>query len=253
MSIIDHLTEALASKLHELRQRRKKQQERILNSFSDKNNGLEPTCDRNGRLHAPCDGYSHFETGELYGKGQYILMPEYDDWYGPSFVAPASFDPRTRFKAETSFYATLVELLESYHLRVRTGRHWMEGATEYCYFTATGHAPLITAIQIATEAFYKARQDEERQNKGVAPQGKKTVTCKIQGIKAVESNFGYKRIDTKMIIVLDNGATAYGTMPKNLIESGVIQGQVITLTATFSPDKGDCTHAFFSRPCAVAV
>ncbi|EBY3981968.1 hypothetical protein D4X44_24855 [Salmonella enterica subsp. enterica serovar Enteritidis] len=253
MNLISRLTDALNTKIAELVEIRQKQQARILKAFSDLNNGIEPNEDRNGRLHAPCDGYEHFETGELYGKGQFIVMPEYDDWYSPASYPAKSYDPNTRFKGLTADYQETVKLMESFGLRVKTGRRWHESGEEYCYFTVTGHAPLISALQNAAEAFYKERQDEERKHKGVAPQGKLTVSCKIQHIKAVESNFGYKRIDTKMMVVLNNGATAYGTMPKNLIVSGVLQGQAITLTATFSPDKGDCTHAYFSRPSAIVM
>lgn len=80
---------------------------------------MEPNEDRNGRLHAPCDGYEHFETGELYGKGQFIVMPEYDDWYSPVSYPAKMYDPNTRFKGKTADYQEVVKLMESFNLRVK--------------------------------------------------------------------------------------------------------------------------------------
>lgn len=248
MSLITLLSEALNSKIEELHALRMKQQERILNSFSENNNGLEPTQDYNGRLHAPCDGYAHFETGELYGKGQFIVMPEYDDWYSPASYPARSYDPNTRFKGPTADFQETIKLMESFKLRVKTGRRWQEDGKEFCYFTVTGHKPLIDTIKKTADAFQAEQREHEKQFKGAAPNGKATEEATILSVKYVPSNFGYNRVDTKMIVKLSNGATAYGTMPKNLIEKGAKAGDALILCATFKQDDKDNTHAFFTRP-----
>ena len=51
-----------------------------------------------------------------------------------------------------------------------------------------------------------------------------------------------------MIITLENGATAYGTMPKVLADQDAKAGHALTLKATFEQDKNDSTHAYFTRP-----
>ncbi|HAZ7884345.1 hypothetical protein [Citrobacter freundii] len=253
MSMISRLTDALNTKITELNELRQKQQARILKAFSDSNNGMEPNEDRNGRLHAPCDGYEHFETGELYGKGQFIVMPEYDDWYSPASYPGKSYDPNTRFKGLTADYQETVKLMESFGLRVKTGRRWHESAQEYCYFTVTGHKPLIGAIAKTVEAIQAEQREHERQFKGVAPTGKATVKAMLKGVKMVESGFGRSiRLVPKMIITLDNGATAYGTMPKVLADQDAKAGHTFTLKATFEQDKNDKTHAYFTRPVVLS-
>lgn len=249
MNLISRLTDALNTKIAELTEIRQKQQIRILKAFSDRNNGMEPNEDHNGRLHAPCDGYEHFETGELYGKGQFIVMPDYDDWYSPATYSGRDYDPSTRFKVKTADYKSTVKLMESFNLRVKTGRHWHENGQEYCYFTVKGYKPLIDVITKATAAFQAEERDSEKAFKGVAPTGKVTVKATIKGVKMVESGFGHSvRLVPKMIITLPNGATAYGTMPKALAEQNVKSGYEFILKATFEQDKKDNTHAFFTRP-----
>ena len=253
MSMISRLTDALNTKITELNELRQKQQARILKAFSDSNNGMEPNEDRNGRLHAPCDGYEHFETGELYGKGQFIVMPEYDDWYSPVSYPAKMYDPNTRFKGKTADYQEVVKLMESFNLRVKTGRRWYEGDHEYCYFTVTGHKPLIDSITKTIETMQAEQREHEKKFKGVAPTGKTTLKATIKGVKMVESGFGRSiRLVPKMIITLDNGATAYGTMPKVLADRGAKAGHEFMLKATFEQDKNDNTHAYFTRPVVLS-
>ncbi|VAK79598.1 Uncharacterised protein [Enterobacter cloacae] len=249
MNLITRLTDALNKKIEELIGIRQKQQARILKAFSDLNNGIEPNEDHNGRLHAPCDGYEHFETGELYGKGQFIVMPEYDDWYSPASYQGKSYDPNTRFKGKTADYQEIVKLMESFGMRVKTGRRWDESGEEYCYFTVTGHKPLIDTISKTVEAMQAEQREREKQFKGMAPTGKATVKATIKGVKMVESGFGHSiRLIPKMIITLENGATAYGTMPKALADQNAKAGHAFMLKATFEQDKNDSTHAYFTRP-----
>ncbi|EHD0299755.1 hypothetical protein JYY74_004613 [Salmonella enterica subsp. enterica serovar Enteritidis] len=251
MNLITRLTDALNAKVLELVELRQKQQARILKAFSELNNGIEPNEDHNGRLHAPCDGYEHFETGELYGKGQFIVMPEYDDWYSPASYPGKSYDPNTRFKGKTVEFQETVKLMESFGMRVTTGRRWYESDQEYCYFTVTGHKPLIDTITKTVEAMQAEQREREKPSKGVAPTGKVNVKAKIKGVKMVEPGVGRNiRLVPKMLITLENGATAYGTMPKFLVDLDAKAGHEFMLKATFKQDENDSTHAYFIRPAA---
>ncbi|MEL6008616.1 hypothetical protein J4Z08_23130 [Citrobacter portucalensis] len=251
MSLFTELQSALAIRFNELAERRRKMYERIQNAFSDANNGIGPTEDRNGRLHAPCDGYAHFETGELYGKGQFIVMPDYDD------EPPKGYDrfysaPTTRFKCETACLKEMVTLFESYTLRVTTGRRWIENGKEHCYYSVSGYEPLIKVIDATALSYWAKQREHNRQFKGVAPKGKQTVKAIIQGVKQTKSVYGrQERINHKMIITFENGATAYGTMPKCLVDSGAKAGDQINLLATFEHADSDNTHSYFSRPSIV--
>lgn len=248
MSLLVLISEALNTKAVELQEFRVAIQQRILKNFSEKNSGLEPTEDRHGRLHAPCDGYEHFETGEMYGKGQFILMPENGEGVEPSNYTPVSYDPKTRIKVDKAIHSEMMKLLESYRLMVTTGRRWMEGDKEYCYFTVTGHGPYIAVIRAVTEQFWASIREEGKHHKGTAPTGKQQVNGKIIRVKQVESNFDKNRIETKMTIELANGATTYGTMPKALIDKGTKLGDTVEFSATFEHAKDDKTHAYFNRP-----
>ncbi|EAM2233740.1 hypothetical protein EXO24_26385, partial [Salmonella enterica] len=176
-------------------------------------------------------------------------MPEYDDWYSPASYPARAYDPNTRFKGLTADYQETVKLMESFGLRVKTGRRWHESGQEYCYFTVTGHKPLIGAIAKTVEAIQAEQRENEKQFKGVAPTGKTTVKATIKGVKMVESGFGHSiRLVPKMIVTLENGATAYGTMPKALADQDAKAGHAFMLKATFEQDKNDSTHAYFTRP-----
>lgn len=88
---------------------------------------------------------------------------------------------------------------------------------------------------------------------GPAPVGKQTITGTIVSFKDVESNYGYRPVmQTKMLVLLENGSKVYGTMPAS-VNQDTAKGSEITFTATFEVSKNDESFGFFKRPSKVTV
>ena len=84
-------------------------------------------------------------------------------------------------------------------------------------------------------------------NKGDAPEGRVTVSGTVTSVKVYEDYYG---VQCKMMVVLENGATVYGSLPKSIPFE--YRGKV-QFTATFELAKDDKTHAFYKRPSKVIM
>ena len=54
-----------------------------------------------------------------------------------------------------------------------------------------------------------------------------------------------------MMVVLENGATAYGSVPSSI--SNIERGQSVEFSATFEVSNNDKGHAFFKRPTKAKI
>ena len=98
-------------------------------------------------------------------------------------------------------------------------------------------ASQITAL---TESLQRDREDAGP--KGIAPEGRQTVTGQVLSIKEKMNKFT-NRSELKMLVKLANNSKVYATaLP------GVIKGDTITFTATFKHSKDDRSFAFGERP-----
>lgn len=75
-SFIEVAIAAVESKFEDLKVIRYKRQNRIMSAYSDANDKILPNEDSNGRLHAPCDGYEDVDGRGVYGKGEFLPIPE---------------------------------------------------------------------------------------------------------------------------------------------------------------------------------
>lgn len=80
---------------------------------------------------------------------------------------------------------------------------------------------------------------------GPAPVGRATVRGAIVHTKEVDGTYG---ISTKCLIVLENGAKAWGTLP-----ASAAKGDTLSFSADFSPKPGEHSFAFYKRPTKVNV
>lgn len=109
------------------------------------------------------------------------------------------------------------------------------------------------------------RQDQQRQREGRARAakargeklrgGRTTVTCRIVKVRDVESPFGYRRREWKMLVETTQGWRLYGALPAALNpERGSydwdaqLRGRVVTLAVTIKPKDGEDAFGFFNRP-----
>lgn len=103
---------------------------RIEKAAAEQNNGLAPTIDRDGRAHAPCDGY-FFSDGEIegtYGAGEYLPTEHVDDDHLFAGGNGAARDyskkiPSTRVKANMEVFRQMEILLEDFG-KITHGKAW---------------------------------------------------------------------------------------------------------------------------------
>lgn len=234
---------------------------RIKEKAATANHDLEPTEDRHGRLHAPCDGYE-WEGGPYQG-GSYLPFP-LEFWEmleertgrpcGPSGASAASYGTKQRVKVTTS-EAEEIRVACNKYADVAIGKTWDDGVTCYVYIQTTRNKliELIADFRAEQEAALKAVRNAEqaakRALKGEAPEGRCVVKGRILKFKAVEGErFSYysSGIQYKMLVELENLSTVWGSQPSNIGDAEV--GDVVQFTATFERAKDDNTHAFYKRP-----
>lgn len=234
---------------------------RIMEKAAAANNDLEPTEDRHGRLHAPCDGYEW--ESDIYPGGAYLPFPQ-EFWEmleertgrpcGPSSASSNSYGSKQRVKVTTQ-EAEEIQVACAKFAEVSIGKTWDDGVTCYVYIqtTRTKLIELIADYRAEQEAALKAIRDAEKAArqalKGEAPEGRCVVKGRIVCFKRVERDrFSYydSGVDYKMLVELENLSTVWGSQPSNIGDAEV--GDEVQFTATFQRAEGDNTHAFYKRP-----
>lgn len=228
---------------------------RVSERAAEDNSGMEPTIDRFGRMHAPCDGY-HWEE-RIFPAGAYLPLPadvweylfemgvQYKNFSGVGIC-------KSRVKTTVSGADEITEACSGY-AKTSKGRVWDDNETCYLYIE-TKYKGLNELIEN-----YNKEKDEElrlekerlaeerRKNKGVAPEGRVKVKGKVLHVKEDVQDEYYGIVVTyKVLVELDNKATVYGTLPKALLSAET--GDEVEFTATFTQAEGDQTHAFYKRP-----
>lgn len=251
MSFIEIAIAAVESKFADLKVIRRKRQDRIMSSYSEANNKLAPNEDCHGRLHAPCDGYEDVDGRGVYGKGEYLPIPE------SVFEALAmegitcdrgqkEYGLKTRVMIETGENDMQSSIFRSFGLGCSFGKSFVRDGVALNYMYVNGNDALVKAIEAAMTEAKEAEKAERRAMKGEAPEGKQTLHCRIVFIRPHIPMSVYDHGSDKMMVEFDNKSTAWGTLPKALAGSEI--GTEFDLAATFKRAEDDHTHAFFSRP-----
>lgn len=246
-----------------------KRQEDLKNLYKEENENLDPTIDCNGRFHAPCRGYRIPERAHtlfdftndysetIFEKGAYLPMPINDEF---NFFTGASYNfPKfEKFLLEgemIEIFKQIKEKSEDKPFTLEFSRTWEYRNTTCCYVTVKSiwnsvisvFKNEMAAVLEKAKIEKEKKKAEERANKGVAPVGKSVVTGTVRHIKDDINVFAGRAVQTwKMLVVLENGATVFGTIPKSII--AVETGDVVTFTATFKNTPDDNTHSYYSRP-----
>ncbi|QJI53324.1 hypothetical protein vBAcoSR7M_2 [Alteromonas phage vB_AcoS-R7M] len=261
------LTEIVLSYIHQADENYTALRKRVLERAATANNDLEPTVDKFGRLHAPCDGYA-WEDCE-YAGGSYLPYPlefweELELLHGT--VSHGDYSKvgltKGRVRLLVSEADELCEI-DSKYVKFSKGKAWntADGETCYAYFE-TKHKGLVSIIEefkVVQAQELKAKWEAERAAKqalkGVAPEGRIVVKGTVLKTKLQErQTFSYydNGADWKMLVELDNKSTVWGTIP-SVINYNNLEGAVVQFTATFEQAEGDNTHAYFKRPSKASV
>jgi hypothetical protein len=261
---IDEL-ESVVQKVHAFNTAR---WERLIQRSADYNHGLSPKVDKNGRYHAPKDGYMDADTDRIYHGGAYLPFPEeyYMDsdsgqirFRGGNWTSGSGWRHQHRIKMPVEAAKELIASAEELktkdggqyggYFTVESGKAWADQASGveicYAYIKAAYKVILEAIVKFASKNEHKA--PEKGQENFVDPNtlpkwdGKKEVVGKILSIKSQESMYGTV---WKMLVLADDGNKTYGTIPSSLSEAEV--GDRISFIATFTMKEPG--FYFFSRP-----
>lgn len=223
-------------------------QHNLMEQLSDANQDILPNVDCDGRLHAPVHGYLGGDfTDVVYGKGQYIPMPESDNDDSFFGLPKASKKYEMRLSVHSELLTALREVDELDGISLSVGKSFTKQGkdTSYVYIKACTMGYLNIIKKFITSFDY-AKSEEV--TKGTAPSGKTEITGTVVGITMQEGFYGST---FKMMVELENNATVYGSIPSKIID--VEKGDKVSFTANFTQANDDTTHAFFKRPSKAKI
>lgn len=263
----------MKNKVEELNANYKKYVARLEAAYKESNNGLEPTTDSKGRLHAPCDGYmmpnadkwdyGHKDYSDvLFGKGEFL--PFLDDPYSDKVgVNVKDFSSKFKVKVNDDVKMMIEECKQIFDINVSFGKEWeykghkqryawIVGGTKEKHFAAFVEEEMQSVIDAA-----KAQQELKKAEKGIAPEGKVRVRGKILNMSAQATYHLYNSsvYADKVLIELENKSTVYGTLPAKIANMGTdeVIGMVVEFNANFTHAKNDNTHSFFKNPSKIEI
>lgn len=234
----------------------------VLRRSEEANEGWTPTVDRNGRCHAPRDGYIDPETERVYRGGSYLPFPE--DYYmdsdggmrfrGGSYTSSKGWRHQERVKMPVSAAVALGEAAEalltkdggSYggYFEVGAGKSWSADGVDVCYaYIKAAYLPVLGAL------LAYARKDEYVPPVVEYPvweEARRTIVGVVLTIKQYPSPFG--GTDTKMIVQADDGNKTFGTVPASL---EVEAGERVSFDATVKMKEPG--FYYFKRPTNAVV
>lgn len=222
---------------------------RVMAALESANQGVSPTLGKGGRFHAPFDGYEYGDDGAVYGGGEFLpFMDEYLDPLKPTVWAKINF--KTKILIQSNDFAEFKSLVVDYVAEVNCGKSFANAGVNCCYAYLECYTKgMKKIIDDCVQPYEAARKRTVLESKGDAALGKGTLSCTVLSTKAFESRYGYNQLDWKMMVKFENGSTAWGTIPKSILQE-VQVGDEIELTASFT-GADDKTHAYFKRPSAV--
>ena len=194
------------------------------------NDGLAPTVDCNGRLHAPINGYTCIE-GHVFTKGQFIPTDDkgYDD------IA------NLKLRVKGQQFINDLKSTDCKSVSGCTGSSWVgvdgvECANLYLE-VARGNEGIVEAAVKLVQDSYGIEVIEHVQD------GKVAVTGSIVGFWSKESEYGVQQGFT---VRLTDGSVYKGTLPKSLYNA--VEGDCITFTGNFVAGS-----PYFKRPSKASV
>ena len=232
---------------------------RWLNTGCELNEGVPPTVDSDGRLHAPHDGYVW--TWIVLRDGE--IVAEYEkECLGGEFL-PLGESVREQTKTNTSRIAyvpldvaeRLVDGLKPC-LDIGHGQPF-EGRDGLCchLYVNTKCKDAVTIIEDAIRApQIEAKAKREAEEAAVyaaaeeVPEGHVEVTGELLTIRHDENRWG---VVTKILVRDVRGFKVWGSRPEALNEAR--RGDTVTFTGTVTQSSDDPKFGFFKRPTKASI
>lgn len=250
-ALVEFVLSVTESKFVDLKEIRRKRQERIMAAYSEANSKISPNEDSRGRLHAPCDGYEDVDGKGVYAKGEFLPIPEivFEQLEMEGITCnrgQKEFGLKTRLMVGEEEGEEIAALFRSFGLGCSFGKTFEKSGKLVKYMYICGNDALVKEIEEAIKKFKDKEAEKLRLLKGNAPEGKVTVSGTIIFIKKFVPINAYDHGTDKMMVELENKSTVWGTLPSCISHFEI--GDDVVFSATFTRAYGDKTHAFFKRP-----
>lgn len=205
----------------------------VLRRSEEANDGMTPTVDRQGRFHAPKDGYIDPDSDRIYRGGSYLPFPEeyYMDggelrFRGGSFSSSKGWRYQERIRMSKADAGALMTISEeliakengafSGYFEVSMGKAWEEGDITVCYaYIKAAYKPVLEAILRFASKHEHKRPVVEPVVFPVWPEERRKITGTIISTKAYPSSFGGSSV-WKMLVQADDGNKTFGSHPTSL-------------------------------------
>lgn len=266
--MINLVLESFAVVVDELKERQAANIQRLENAWSEANSDIPPNMDRQGRFHAPCDGYQlPFMNVDyignydemIFAKGQYLPIPlTGDDYLDHSRFTKASrnaelYRPRGKLKVNEELADQIIgELKDNLYINFTKGKSWAVNDISLCYLYMT------STNQSMLDRFIKAIKDTVENNDrqvytGCALEGRIRSKGVVLKIKAEDVRCGYNQYTRvyKALIHLENDSLCYGTLPSAIETCDV--GTTVEFTASFEKAVDIKHMSFYKRPHKMVV
>lgn len=241
-------------------------QQKLEALWSEANDNLSPNMDNQGRLHAPCDGYTvplhHAYRDEIgaekfYKKGEYLPIPltlalsDTKESQYNTRIASVTIEVANKIISamDDSFITTSI---------ISKGQSYICSFTnlEKCSLYVHGNGSIEKRIKVAVEEYLKSikPKKEVKEYTGVVVDGKRTVVVEVLNTKYVEFDRGYSTTVTLKMMCHDIEAdtTYFGTVPSSIADD-IKVGDKVQFTATFSKDAKSEYHGWYSRPSKASI
>lgn len=208
---------------------------------------VEPTWGKDDRPHAPFDGYLwENEAGEVeaYHAGSYLpYVTELESLDKPDYTGDHGWW-KIRLTTEMFVELSLCEYVENQ----APYKSWeLPDNTTVVMAKVRAHKKVLEAIQEYSRSWFDDYYTKAKADKGDAPEGKLAVKGRVVSTKVIEDYFG---VISKMTVLMENGSTVYGTLPKAV---PIDYRGNIEFTAMFTQALNDRTHSFYKNPCRITL
>lgn len=243
--------------------------ERLNNAWSEANENVPPIVDRQGRLHAPVDGYSLPHVHEdyalrnyddvVFAKGQYLPVPLSRDediaflQQRKSATMAEKYQAREKIKVDAELAdAIIAELGDNMFISISKGKSWEVNGTQVCYMYLTGNKSFLTQFYEAIKGAIENKDKQVYTGEGV--DGRVRVKGQVISVKDYDDyDFRYNPTTVRRCIIkLDNDSTCFGNVPSN-VYFDLEGGDEVEFTASFTKSEKDNHHSYFKRPFKMVI
>lgn len=256
-ALVAALVDALDSHAPKREAALRAREKRLEKMGSDLNDGLMPTLDSQGRLHAPCDGYAWTWEVEGHINCEPFLAGEF-------LPCDSKHEATRRFRVKGArrhecIPLGLADAVQDACSVLRghavpfdlspgqpfESRQWGEEVAHVYAETPSAEAHEILAAFFDAQV-YAQRRTQERTEHAAAepcPEGRVEITGTLLAVKTVPNAWGGA---LRCLVRDDRGFKVWGSLPYAL--SRAEPGDRLTFTAAVTPADDDPKFGFFKRP-----